>query len=419
MFVCGRWREKIKVAFAYQQRASLVNVKLKWVKDRELDKVVAQERDLKPACLLVSIISSKPGQSVPSYVLSRQRRRLGLPEDLKLSTFMRRYPTLFHEFHVTGKGGSTPWFALTDEALKLHWEELDILEKNENEIVERLQKLLMITCDRTLPLQTIEQLKWDIGLPDDYESSLIPRFPKLFSLVQLPDDRTGLKLICYDANLAVSQLQKDAGPGEGLDPQNLAFPIGFPRGFGLKRKCMKWLEEWQTLPYTSPYGDASHLDPRTDVSEKRIVGVFHELLSLTIHKKTERKNFSNLRKPLCLPQKFTKVFERHPGIFYISLKRATQTVILREAYDHQRLICKHPLSDIRERFACMMKEGMLNRSRGLYKKFESGDEEKEDHLQMTGVSCDEFSGSDCASAFNLGYDIFSKSELDEATDSPC
>lgn len=131
---------------------------------------------------------------------------------------------------------------------------------------------------------------------------------------------------------------------------------------------MEWLQEWQRLPYTSPYVDASHLDPRTDLSEKRNVGVFHELLHLTIGKKTERKNVSNLRKPFALPQKFTKVFERHPGIFYISMKCDTQTVILREAYDRRHLIEKHPLVEIREKFANMMNEGFLDRSRGLYQK---------------------------------------------------
>ncbi|KDP27499.1 hypothetical protein JCGZ_20231 [Jatropha curcas] len=130
-----------------------------------------------------------------------------------------------------------------------------------------------------------------------------------------------------------------------------------------RRRCEKWLlglSNWiykrfwleeevhgaAEAPYTSPYSDASHLDPRTDVSEKRIVGVFHELLHLTIQKKTERKNVSNLRKPLC----------------------NTLTVVLREAYDGQQLLEKHPLVDIREKYARMMERGMLDKSRGLYKK---------------------------------------------------
>ncbi|KAL2469202.1 Ubiquitin carboxyl-terminal hydrolase family protein [Forsythia ovata] len=214
------------------------------------------------------------------------------------------------------------------------------------DILNRLQKLLMLTKERLLPLQTIDQLRWDVGLPYDYENKMVAKHPELFSFVKLSDERVALKLFGMIA---------------------LAFPIGFTRGFGLKKKCIEWLNEWQKLPYTSPYIDVSHLDPRTDVSEKRIVGVFHELLHLTILKKAERKNVSNMRSPLALPQKFIKVFERHPGIFYISKKGDTQTVVLRDAYDRDQLIEKHPLAHIREKYGSIMKKGFLDRSRGLYK----------------------------------------------------
>ncbi|KAK6919624.1 Plant organelle RNA recognition domain [Dillenia turbinata] len=350
--------------FNHQQKFSLVNVKLKWVKDKVLDEVVAGEREVRAASILVSIINRG---CLPVYHLSGHRRLLGLPNDLKLSTFVRRYPNIFYETYNLDSGGTrVPWYCLTPEAFSLYQEEVNTLQCNQKYLLDRLCKLLMLTRERMLPVQTIDQLKWDLGLPYDYQQSLIPNNPDLFSLVQLPDDRVGLKLLSWDDRLAVSQLQKNAGSQETeATNDGLAFPISFTRGFGLKKKCMAWLQEWQKLPYTSPYSDASHLDPRTDVSEKRIVGVFHELLHLTVLKKTERRNVSNLRKPLSLPQKFTKVFERHPGIFYISKKNDTQTVVLREAYASRQLAQKDPLVDIREKFASMMREGLLARSRGL------------------------------------------------------
>ncbi|MBA0682091.1 hypothetical protein Goari_023837 [Gossypium aridum] len=375
-FLCGKGKVfgfscGLRRGFNYQQTFSLVNVKLKWVKDKALDAVIAGERDLRAACNLVSILSSAPDFCLPIYHLSRHRGQLGLPHDHKLSTFIRRYPTIFHESYVFDSAGTlVPCFELTLEALNLYHEELGVIRDNMIDLIDRLCKLLMLTKDRILPLQTIDQLKWDLGLPYFYVDNLIPNYADLFSLFRLPDDRIGLKLLSWDDTLAVSQLEKNVAQQSEEDLKNncLAFPIGFTRGFGLKRKCMGWLEEWQKLPYTSPYADASHLDPRTDVSEKRIVGVFHELFHLTIQKKTERKNVSNLRKPLSLPQKFTKVFERHPGIFYISKMSDTQTVVLREAYDCQRIVQRHPLVDIRERFASMMRKGFRDRSRGLYKK---------------------------------------------------
>ncbi|XP_028803102.1 protein WHAT'S THIS FACTOR 9, mitochondrial [Neltuma alba] len=356
--------------FICQQKFSLVNVKLKWVNDRALDSVVTSHRGLKAAETLVSLISSFG--CLPIYHLNRYRGQLGLPQDLKLSSFIRSYPNIFIESYIFDSGGSrVPSFSLSPEALNVHQEKVNIFQQNQLEFRDRLCKLLMLTKDRILPLQTIDQLKWDLGLPYDYEHSFVPNHPERFSFVRLPDDRMGLKLLYYDDLLAVSELQKNASIQQKEDDiknGSFAFPISFARGFGLKRKCMEWLNEWQKLPYTSPYLDASHLDPRTDVSEKRIVGVFHELLHLTVHKKTERKNFSNLRKCLGLPQKFTKVFERHPGIFYISKKGNTQTVILKEAYNGPELVQKHPLVMIREELASMLKKGLLDRSRGLYKK---------------------------------------------------
>ena len=370
---------KCRFGFIYQPKRSLVNVKLKWAKDKSLDAAVTAEKDLKAACTLVTVISNARRCSLPIYHLSRHRGQLGLPDDLKLSTFIRRYPSVFLESHALDSAGTrVPCFSLSREALELRGEELQVLEKNQADLLNRLRKLLMLTTGWMLPLQTVDQLKWDLGLPYDYHQSFVPRHPDLFSFVHLPDKRVGLKLNFWDDDLAVSELQKNSpSQQEEEDMKNncLAFPVGFTRGFGLKMKCMEWLKEWQKLSYTSPYSDASHLDPRTDVSEKRIVGVFHELLHLTIQKKTERKNVSNLRKPLGLPQKFTKVFERHPGIFYISKKCDTQTVILREAYDGQRLMQRHPLVEIRHKFASMLREGLLDRSRGFYKKTKRTDTE--------------------------------------------
>ncbi|XP_061365748.1 protein WHAT'S THIS FACTOR 9, mitochondrial [Gastrolobium bilobum] len=358
--------------YIYQQKFSLVNIKLKWAKDRTLDAVVAGQRDLKAAGFLVSIIYSSSECCLPIYHLSHHRGQLGLPHDLKLSAFIRRYPNIFVESYFFDSGGSpVPCYSLSPEALKLHHEQVNILQQNQLELRDRLCKLLMLTRDRILPLQTIDQLKWDLGLPYDYQHSFVLDYPEMFSFVRLPDDRVGLKLLFWDDKLAISELQKNSSlqqKEEDINNETLAFPISFTRGFGLKRKCMEWLKEWQKLPYTSPYINASHLDSRTDVSEKRIVGVFHELLHLTLHKQTERKNVSNLRSPFALPQKFTKVFERHPGIFYISKKSDTQTVVLREAYNGQELLQNHPLVKIREEFASLLKKGLLDRSRGVHQK---------------------------------------------------
>ncbi|WVZ18928.1 hypothetical protein V8G54_006250 [Vigna mungo] len=56
----------------------------------------------------------------------------------------------------------------------------------------------------------------------------------------------------------------------------LAFPVKFPRGYDAQKKVRTWMEEFQKLPYVSPYVDFSKIDPNSDLMEKHIVGVLHE-----------------------------------------------------------------------------------------------------------------------------------------------
>jgi len=79
-----------------------------------------------------------------------------------LAVFIRRYPNVFVEPSFLDSGGShVPCFGLSRVAMKIHREEVDILRENSLEFRDRLCRLLMLTRDWMLPLQTIDQLKWD------------------------------------------------------------------------------------------------------------------------------------------------------------------------------------------------------------------------------------------------------------------
>lgn len=146
---------------------------------------------------------------------------------------------------------------------------------------------------------------------------------------------------------------------------SLAFPLHFSRGFELEKKVRKWLDEWQKLPYVSPYESGSNLPPKSDIAEKWIVGVLHEVLNLLIGKKIEMEKLVLLGQHLGLPAGFRKVIPHHPGIFYLSNKLRTQTVVLREAYRRDLLIEKHPMMGIRYRYIHLMHK---NRNTGGKKK---------------------------------------------------
>nr|POE89132.1 17.7 kda class i heat shock protein [Quercus suber] len=69
------------------------------------------------------------------------------------------------------------------------------------------------------------------------------------------DEDGVLELVCWSDELAVSVMEKKG---------SIAFPMQFSRGFEMDKKSKKWEDEWQKLPYISPYEDASHLLPNSD-----------------------------------------------------------------------------------------------------------------------------------------------------------
>ncbi|KAF2295697.1 hypothetical protein GH714_033642 [Hevea brasiliensis] len=139
--------------------------------------------------------------------------------------------------------------------------------------------------------------------------------------------------------------------------EGIEFPLFPSKGLRLRRKIQDWLEEFQKLLYVSPYEDYSHLDPNSDIAEKRVVGFFHELLSLFVEHSAERKKLLSLKKYFGLPQKVHKAFERHPHMFYLSFKNKTCTAILKEAYgDDELAIERHPMLMVRKKYIRLMKE---------------------------------------------------------------
>lgn len=273
---------------------------------------------------------------------------------------------------------------------------------------------------RTLPLQSLQPLKWDLGLPDCFEKTLIPKYPDHFQFVKAPNGVSCLGLRNWVEEFAVSALQKsnERKGCEGSEYRELkrgqpalVFPMRFPRGYGAQKKVRAWMEEFQKLPYISPYVDSKNIDPNSDLMEKRTVGVLHEFLSLTVHKKTKRNYLRSLRDELNLPHKFTRIFTRYPGIFYLSLKCKTTTVTLREGYQSGKLVNPHPLARHREKFYHVMQTGLLYRSKGVLLKPE------EDVLMMDSVAKDEAGNGDSEEEEVETSDEFCEDEISDTDES--
>ncbi|KAK9193948.1 hypothetical protein WN944_004649 [Citrus x changshan-huyou] len=352
------------------QNRWITRVRLKWVKNRGLDHIIDIDTDLKAACLLKDAIKRSSTGFLTANSVSDWHKLLGLT--VPVIRFLRRYPTLFHEFPHS-RYANLPCFRLTDTALLLDSLEQKIHLTYENDTMERLCSVLMMMRTRTAPLQSLHSLKWDLGLPDNFEKILVPKFSDDFRFSKTSSGVAGLQLSRWREEFAVSELEKSNEKSEmGNEYRQfksgqtaLAFPMNFPRGYGAQKKVRAWMDEFQKLPYISPYDDSRNIDPNSELMEKRAVGILHEFLSLTIHKKTKRNYLRSLREELNLPHKFTRLFTRYPGIFYLSLKCKTTTVTLKEGYQRGKLVNPHPLVNLRKKFYHVMRMGLLYRAKDV------------------------------------------------------
>ncbi|KAH6819628.1 Ubiquitin carboxyl-terminal hydrolase family protein [Perilla frutescens var. frutescens] len=368
-----KWKHDVVVIAAKKeynlvQWRTIAKVRLKWVKNRSLDHIIDVQTDMKAASLIKDGIIRSPTGYLTSQSLLDSQRLLGLT--IPTLRFIRRYPTLFQEYPHP-KYPSLHCFKLTELGTMMHHKELEVFEQCEVDTVERLCRLLMMTRAQMLPLKSLHPLKWDFGFPDDFDRKLIKKYPDHFRVVKGVCGTNFLKLVQWREEFCVSELQKmneksiEGGGEFKRGKAALEFPMRFPRGYGAQNKVKAWMDDFQNLPYISPYEDSSRIDPNSDLMEKRVVGVLHEFLGLTIFKKTRRNYLRCLREQLNLPHRFTRVFTRYPGIFYLSLKCKTTTVALREGYQRGRLLDPHPLARHRDKLYYLMRTGLVYRNRAV------------------------------------------------------
>lgn len=212
-------------------------------------------------------------------------------------------------------------------------------------MADRLLKLLMIRRVNKIPLSIIDGLRWELGLPQDYLNTIVPEFPDYFKVKNEANERV-LELVCWSSELAVSALEKGSPPNE--------FSLKHSSGFEMDKKYKKWVDEWQKLPYISPYENALHLAPKSDESDKWAVGILHEILNLFVGSKAEREIVLDLGEWLGLRSRIKRALLQHPGIFYVSSKIRTHTVVLKEAYSRGMLIERPPLMDMRFKYIQLM-----------------------------------------------------------------
>ncbi|CAO2834742.1 unnamed protein product [Amaranthus hypochondriacus] len=344
-------------------RTFLDNIEIKFVPDRGLDHAVEKEKDLKFVLNLKNLLKNEPSKSLSLSSIVDNIDKLGFP--CRAIDFIRKYPSFFEEY-FPGNVAIHPHVRLTQESLNLDAEEQLIYNSEvfRKSAADRLLKLLMLCKMNEIPLKLIDLLKWDLGLPDNYVDILVPEFPDYFKVKKIDYSpkwskirlESLLELVCWSDELAVSVVEKrvlkdNSGYQKGMP---IEFPMQFSKGFDIDKGMKKWLNEWQRLPYLSPYENGCHLQPNSDMSDKWVAAVLHELLHIFVTKKTERENLLYVGEYLGIKPRVKRALAHHPGIFYRSSKIGTHTMVLREGFKRGLLIETHPLMAMRNKYIHLM-----------------------------------------------------------------
>lgn len=344
------------------------SLKVVWRKDPYLDRAIEKDKKYKRCARVVKEVLNEPGQIIPLRYLEKRRQRLRL--NVMAKTFLNQNPALFDTYYDRIKPKSEPvqFVRVSDSLRNFLDEETRINMENEGLIVSKLCKLLMMAKDKVVSADKLVHVKREFGFPNDFLVNLVPKYPNYFRLIGCPgEEKSFLELVEWNPEFAKSVIEQRAEGESRLTGIRVRpnFNYKLPPGFFLKKEMREWVRDWLELEYISPYVDVSHLDQASQEMEKRTVGVFHELLSLSLFKRIPVAILGKFSEEYRFSNAFSSVFTRHSGIFYMSLKGGIKTAMLREAYKDGELIDRDPLLEIKDKFVELLEEGWQERAEQL------------------------------------------------------
>ncbi|PKA53400.1 hypothetical protein AXF42_Ash012342 [Apostasia shenzhenica] len=323
-FVQKRWKKPVDSAQTRLENRTI---------DLQLDKLVKQIKKLNLFLRLHELMSKRRASHTSVQLLSKWRNTIGL--NVRIGSFIQRHSQVFELYMHPVKRNLC--CRISAKMLDLIAEEDQVIRESEMDIVQRLKKLLLMSNRNMLNAHALWLARREFGLPDDFRDSILQKYPNVFRLVD-PDT---LELITKDDILAIAEVEKwrkREYVEKWLSEFEIryAFPIHFPTGFKIESGLREKIKNWQRLPYPKPYCSKDAISVgrsrSSDRSEKHAVGILHEFLSLTVEKLIDAEKIAHFRRDLNIEVNLRELFLKHPGIFYLSTKGNTLTVIVREKY---------------------------------------------------------------------------------------
>ncbi|KAK4719089.1 hypothetical protein R3W88_017427 [Solanum pinnatisectum] len=331
------------------------------IRDHGYDDYMEVEKKIRKVMKFQELLLTQLNSMIAISRLDMLARRFGFKQ-YEAGKFILKFPHVFEVFeHPVQR---ILYCRLTRKSLlQIEQEKLALLAQVP-QAVTRLRKLLLLSNTGRLRLEHVRIARKDFGLPDDFEFSVVLKYPKYFRLFDAKETRNKyIEVVERDPRLtvcAVENVREREYREKGGEEENVrfSFRVNFPPGFKIGKYYKIAVWKWQRLPYWLPYEDISGYDLRSLEAqkrmEKRAVATIHELLSLTVEKKITLERIAHFRLAMDLPKKLKDFLLQHQGIFYISTRGnqgKLHTVFLREAYRKGELIEPNELYLARRRLA--------------------------------------------------------------------
>lgn len=359
----------VKFLLEYQRSSQINFIRFKTIsaqyvarraRDATFEKLMDQYKNFLKVIAVQDLILANPTNNPTAAsldFLSRLSQKLHLNRGAV--SFLQKYPHIFHIFYDPIK--SQPFCRMTDVAVDICRREVEAVNASLPIVVDRLVRLLSMSSTKSLPLRAIFKVWKELGLPDDFEDSVISQNPHLFRLsaanepnthvLELVDKMSENTFTAAVENWRVIECCKEENSVDRTE-MRFSFKQSFPPGMRLSRDFKAKVKEWQRLSYVGPYEEL-RVKKNTKAGimrlEKRAVSFVHEFLSLTVEKTVEVEKISHFRKPFGIDMNIRDLFLDHPGIFYMSTKGKRHTVFLREAYERGCLVETNPVYDVRRK----------------------------------------------------------------------
>ncbi|KAK7386107.1 hypothetical protein VNO78_26066 [Psophocarpus tetragonolobus] len=338
---------------------AVITAAVKRRKELPFDNVIQRDKKLKFVLRVRKILVTQPDRVMSLKQLGKFKRDLGLDKKRRLIAILKKFPAVFQ---IMEEGVYSLKFQMTPEAERLYFEELRVRNEMEDLVIVKLRKLLMMSLEKRILLEKIAHLKTDLGLPQEFRDTICHRYPQYFKVVAT-ERGPALELTHWDPELAVSaaELSVEENRIRELEEQNLIIDrapkfnrVKLPKGLNLSKGEMRKIMQFRDLPYISPYSDFSGLRPGSREKEKHACGVVHEILSLTLEKRTLVDHLTHFREEFRFSQQLRGMLIRHPDMFYVSLKGDRDSVFLREGYRDSQLVEKDRLLLIKEKLRTLV-----------------------------------------------------------------